>query len=76
MSPEQSAGDRDVDGIVLTRRTVSVADGELRRVAAPQGTFVRQAGGWTELTLAAPKLDPAKLASRRVTDLMMAAGLL
>lgn len=60
----ENMGDRDVDGLVVTRRTVSVADGTLRRIASPQGTFVRQAEGWTELTLAAPKLATGVGAAR------------
>jgi DNA helicase-2/ATP-dependent DNA helicase PcrA len=43
---EESFGDREVEGEVLLRRTVTIADGELRRVSAPQGTYVRTPDGW------------------------------
>lgn len=33
------------EGIIEARRTLSVIDGELRRVSAPQGVFVRDPGG-------------------------------
>jgi DNA helicase-2/ATP-dependent DNA helicase PcrA len=38
-------GDREVSGIVLTRRSVTIADGVLRRIGSPQGTFVRARTG-------------------------------
>ena len=38
---EERLGDRLVEGEVLARRTVAIVDGELRRVASPQGTFSR-----------------------------------
>jgi DNA helicase-2/ATP-dependent DNA helicase PcrA len=52
----ENMGDRDVDGVVVARRTLSVGDGELRRVSAPQGTFVRAAEGWRELAAVTPSL--------------------
>ena len=38
---EERLGDRLVEGEILARRTVAIVDAELRRVAAPQGTFSR-----------------------------------
>ncbi len=38
---EETLGDRPVEGVVAARRTVAIVDGELRKVTAPQGTFVR-----------------------------------
>ena len=38
---EERLGDQMVEGEVLARRTVAIVDAELRRVAAPQGTFSR-----------------------------------
>jgi DNA helicase-2/ATP-dependent DNA helicase PcrA len=43
---EERFGDREVEGEVLARRTVTIQEGNLLRVAAPQGTFVRANGGW------------------------------
>src|SRR5690606_19679821 len=43
-------GEREVTGTVLTRRSVSIVDGTLRRIGAPQGSFVRNpAGAWRRL---------------------------
>jgi DNA helicase-2/ATP-dependent DNA helicase PcrA len=44
-SYEETLGDQPIEGTVLTRRTVAIVDGELRKVTAPQGTFVREADG-------------------------------
>ncbi|HVJ92234.1 MAG TPA: ATP-binding domain-containing protein [Labilithrix sp.] len=44
-SYEETLGDQPVEGMVLSRRTVAIVDGELRKVTAPQGTFVREADG-------------------------------
>jgi DNA helicase-2/ATP-dependent DNA helicase PcrA len=43
---EERFGDREVEGEVVARRTVTVQDGKLLRVSAPQGTFVRGQDGW------------------------------
>jgi DNA helicase-2/ATP-dependent DNA helicase PcrA len=43
---EERFGDRDVEGEVLVRRTVTISGGELVRVSAPQGVYVRRTDGW------------------------------
>ncbi|MCW5835826.1 MAG: hypothetical protein KIS78_25730, partial [Labilithrix sp.] len=42
---EETLGDQPVEGLVASRRTVAIVDGELRKVTAPQGTFVRETDG-------------------------------
>ncbi len=42
---EETLGDQPVEGLVVSRRTVAIVDGELRKVTAPQGTFVKEADG-------------------------------
>lgn len=42
---EETFGEREVQGEVLVRRSVSVVDGVLRRVVSPQGMFVRSDNG-------------------------------
>lgn len=42
---EELLGDRPVEGEVLARRTVAIVNGELRKVTAPQGTFVLDTNG-------------------------------
>jgi len=39
---EERLGEREVEGEILARRTVTIVDAELRRVASPQGTFSRE----------------------------------
>ena len=47
---EENFGGRDVLGEVVVRRSLSIAEGALRRIGSPQGTFVRALeGGWQEL---------------------------
>jgi DNA helicase-2/ATP-dependent DNA helicase PcrA len=41
---EERFGDREVEGELLTRRTVTIHKGNLLRIATPQGTFVRKEG--------------------------------
>lgn len=50
-------GDREIEGRVITRRTVAVVDGKLRRVTCPQGRFARGADGrWKRLPSEAMRL--------------------
>lgn len=45
---EEMAG-KPVEGIVEARRNISIAKGNLRRIGAPQGTFIKDArGNWVE----------------------------
>jgi DNA helicase II / ATP-dependent DNA helicase PcrA len=44
-SYEETLGDQPVDGTVAARRTVAIVDGELRKVTAPQGTYVKETDG-------------------------------
>ena len=51
-------GDRDVEGQVLVRRSVTILDGVLRRIVAPQGTFVKNAdGSWRRVGASATRLS-------------------
>lgn len=46
---EEEFGGKHVDGMVEVRRNVSIAKGLLRRVGAPQGTYLKDArGGWVQ----------------------------
>jgi DNA helicase-2/ATP-dependent DNA helicase PcrA len=50
-------GDREVDGEVLTRRSVTIGDRVLRRIGTPQGSFARRpSGGWRRLDVDSAKL--------------------
>src|SRR5690606_38153956 len=46
---EEDFDDRTIEGRILVRRSLAVTQGQLRRVAAPQGTFsVDRQGQWRE----------------------------
>lgn len=46
-SYEERFGDRDVEGEVVLRRSLTIVEGRLRRITAPQGTLVRpESGDW------------------------------
>jgi DNA helicase-2/ATP-dependent DNA helicase PcrA len=50
-------GDRLVEGEVLTRRSLAISEGQLRRIGAPQGTFMRrQDGRWVRAGWSATQL--------------------
>jgi DNA helicase-2/ATP-dependent DNA helicase PcrA len=59
---EERLGDRVVEGEILARRTVAIVDAELRRVAAPQGTFSRdlRSGAWREVAGRRARLQIAR----------------
>jgi DNA helicase-2/ATP-dependent DNA helicase PcrA len=59
---EERLGDKMVEGEVLARRTVAIVEGELRRVAAPQGTFTRdlRTGTWREIATQRARLQIAR----------------
>ena len=44
---EEVFGEREVEGEMVTRRSLTIVESRLRRIVAPQGVFVRPAnGGW------------------------------
>lgn len=66
---DENFGGRDVEGEVITRRSLAISDGVLRRVGAPQGTFVRvQDGGWRQLGESSAKLRGGQGAAARPED--------
>jgi DNA helicase-2/ATP-dependent DNA helicase PcrA len=58
---EEQLGDRQVEGVVLARRSVAIVGGELVRVAGPQGTFVRgRDGAWRRIETREARLRTPK----------------
>src|SRR5262245_1407692 len=46
---EEEIAGRRVDGVVDVRRNISISNGKLRRIGAPQGTFIKDVRGhWTQ----------------------------
>jgi DNA helicase II / ATP-dependent DNA helicase PcrA len=55
---DEQLGDRMVEGTVVARRGVSIAHGEVVRVASPQGTFVRgKDGRWKRVPVTRARLE-------------------
>ena len=54
---EELLGGRTVEGVVTVRRSVAISGGQLKRVASPQGTFVRNADGtWKRIEVTHARL--------------------
>ncbi|HET8937814.1 MAG TPA: 3'-5' exonuclease [Polyangiales bacterium] len=62
-------GDRPVEGEVLTRRSLAISAGKLRRIGAPQGTFmVRGDGTWVRAGQSATQLRGGQGSAPRPSD--------
>jgi DNA helicase II / ATP-dependent DNA helicase PcrA len=65
---EEPMGGRLVEGVVLARRSVAVVGGELVRVAAPEGTFLRGEGGlWRRVDSTSARLQTERRFARDAT---------
>ncbi|HJL24683.1 MAG TPA: hypothetical protein RMH80_20760, partial [Polyangiaceae bacterium LLY-WYZ-15_(1-7)] len=63
---EELFGTREVEGEVLVRRSLSIGSGRLKRIGAPQGTFVRKAdGSWRRAGSSAVRLSGGQGAAMR-----------
>src|SRR6185295_19423273 len=71
---EETFGERDVAGKVLARRTVTIDEGELLRIHAPQGTFVRGPQGWKAIAVRATELSGGQGTAVRPEDMRGALG--
>ncbi len=72
---EETLGEREVQGRVLARRTVTIQHGELRRVTAPQGIYVKGKGGWRSLTAASTELAGGQGKAVRPKDMRGVLGI-
>ncbi len=54
---EETFGDREVEGEVVARRSLTIVDAALKRIVCPQGAFVRRRGGEWERGGAGMKLQ-------------------
>ena len=65
-SYEENFGGRDVQGDVLTRRSLAIGAGQLRRIGCPQGVFVRAVDGtWRRAGESAQRLAGGQGAAMR-----------
>lgn len=66
---EEEFGGREVYGEILTRRTLAINGGELRRIGAPQGTFIRRGDGtWLRAGESARRLHGGQGAAMRAEE--------
>lgn len=66
---DEEFGGREVHGEVLTRRTIAINGGQLRRVGSPQGTFVRRGdGSWVRAGESARSLSGGQGAAMRAEE--------
>ncbi len=64
---EEELGERPVVGVVAVRRGVTIAGGELVRVASPQGTFVRgRDGRWKRASVQHARLETERRREARL----------
>ncbi len=62
-------GDRPVEGEVLTRRSLAISAGKLRRIGAPQGTFMMRGDGtWVRAGQSATQLRGGQGSAPRPSD--------
>ncbi len=71
---EETFGERDVEGKVLVRRTVTIDDGQLLRISTPQGTYVRGGEEWRLMALQATELSGGQGTAVRPGDMRGALG--
>ena len=63
---EEVFGGQEVEGEVITRRSFAIAGGEMRRIATPQGTFIRASDGvWRRAATSAARLEGGQGAAMR-----------
>ncbi|NUP09421.1 MAG: ATP-binding domain-containing protein [Polyangiaceae bacterium] len=72
---EETLGERDVVGTVLARRTVTIQNGDLRRVTAPQGVYVKGSAGWRSLSTASTELAGGQGKAVRPQDMRGVLGI-
>ncbi len=63
---EETFGNRRVEGTVEARRTVTIEQGELHRIDAPEGHFLRTPEGWHRSLREAPRLAGGQGLATRV----------
>lgn len=66
---DEEFGGREVHGEVITRRTVAISDAQLRRIGAPQGTFIRRSDGtWVRAGATTGRLAGGQGAAMRAEE--------
>lgn len=63
---EEEMGNRVLEGEVVARRTVTIRNGDLVRIDAPEGTFRHEATGWSDQARPTPRLAGGQGAALQV----------
>jgi DNA helicase-2/ATP-dependent DNA helicase PcrA len=71
---EERFGEREVEGEVVVRRTVTIEDGVLTRVACPQGVWSRHERRWDRTDLPAAELAGGEMTAVRLGGRVLGAG--
>lgn len=71
---EETFGEREVEGTVLARRTVTIDGGVLLRVSCPETTFVKRDGAWVAMTARQTSLAGGQGTAVRPSDMKGALG--
>jgi len=71
---EETFGEREVEGKVLVRRTVTIDEGKLLRISTPQGTYVRGGDEWRLMAMQATELSGGQGTAVRPGDMRGALG--
>ena len=71
---EETFGEREVEGKVLVRRTVTIEDGALLRISTPEGTLVRADESWRLLAAESAELSGGQGSAMRPEDMKGALG--
>ncbi len=61
-------GDRELEGVITTRRSLAISEGVLRRIVSPQGNFVQTTAGEWKRTGASTKLSGGQGSALRAED--------
>ena len=71
---EETFGEREVEGKVLVRRTVTIDEGKLLRISSPQGVFVRGETSWRALSSRSVELSGGQGSAMRPEDMRGSLG--
>jgi DNA helicase-2/ATP-dependent DNA helicase PcrA len=71
---EETFGEREVEGKVMVRRTLTIEEGELLRISTPQGTLVRAEQGFRMLAAESAELSGGQGSAMRPEDMKGALG--
>ncbi len=72
---EEVLGEREVQGTVLARRTVTIYDSKLRRITAPHAVYVNGQNGWRTLSARATELAGGQGTAVRPEDMRGVLGI-